>query len=122
MEAKLENQKIASFENTGDDPFVWEDFCNDIGYLIKRSKKFYVTGSNMGWRHLSGFAVVNTNEPQAFMTSILPKTNDLSIDVFKSDKPGAICEMTIFHHDSPTGEFRTVYSFSRAKKLKLINE
>ncbi len=115
---KRKKNLICAYE--GGEDFEFEDFLYNIEQLIKKAKKFFVTGSNMGWRHLTGYAVVETNDAQEFINKTMPQNTQLSIEVFKSDLEGAICEMTVYHHDAPTGEGRVVYAYSTAKKLGLI--
>ena len=41
---------------------------------ISSKGRYFVAGENMGWRHLSGTAVVEACDARAFITRVFPKT------------------------------------------------
>ena len=72
---------------------------------------FYVEGRNMGWRHLSGHAVIKADNADSFIEKAFPKTSECT---FRGtyDPVKKTLDYTLYHHDAPTGEFYTVTAHS----------
>ena len=75
------------------------DTFNPDGY-------WYVTGHNMGWRHLEGYAKFHTDKAIEFLRKVLPNTDEFTFELTVEQDS---LDMKISHHDAPTGEFRHCY-------------
>lgn len=94
------------------DLIEWEfdDFLEEFERILRRisSKgRYFVAGENMGWRHLSGTAVVEASDARAFISRAFPKTSEWTLRG-QFDRKRRILTYTLSHHDAPTGEFYTV--------------
>lgn len=94
------------------DLIEWEfdDFLEEFERILRRisSKgRYFVAGENMGWRHLSGTAVVEASDARAFISRAFPKTSEWTLRG-QFDRKHRILTYTLSHHDAPTGEFYTV--------------
>lgn len=90
--------------------FEFEDFLESFtGSLHRISPKgrFFVTGENMGWRHLSGTAIIEAQDAGSFIARAFPKTSEWTLRGH-FDRKHRILTYTLSHHDAPTGEFYTV--------------
>ena len=104
-------------EVTGyEDEWEFEDKMADLNQLLERSKSgyWYVEGRNMGWRNRSGHARVYLGGWRDFYSKLLPDTQ-LSLEMHKD---GRGLKFTIWHHDSPTGEFYTMTPISESNYEK----
>lgn len=72
---------------------------------------FYVEGRNMGWRHLSGHAVIKADNADSFIQKAFPKTSEWTFRGTYDPVKKAL-DYTLYHHDAPTGEFYTVTAHS----------
>lgn len=108
-ETESEALEMASLDY---DIIEWEfdDFLEEFGRILHRisSKgQYFVAGENMGWRHLSGWAIVEATDARGFMSRAFPKTSDWTLRG-QFDRKRRILTYTLSHHDAPTGEFYTV--------------
>lgn len=114
LESGIAETESEAFEMASlDYDFIeWEfdDFLEEFGRILHRisSKgQYFVEGENMGWRHLSGWAIVEAGDARAFMSRAFPKTSDWTLRG-QFDRQRRILTYTLSHHDAPTGEFYTV--------------
>ncbi len=108
-ETESEALEMASLDY---DLIEWEfdDFLEDFGRILHRISpkgQYFVAGKNMGWRHLSGTAIVEAADAHAFISRAFPKTSDWTLRG-QFDRKRRILTYTLSHHDAPTGEFYTV--------------
>ena len=90
--------------------FEYDDFLEDFSAILKKlSPKgcFHIEGRNMGWRHLSGWSIVEAGDARAFMSRAFPKTSDWTLRG-QFDRKRRILTYTLSHHDAPTGELYVV--------------
>jgi len=69
---------------------------------------WHVKGSRMTWQNLSGYADIEVEDGEGLINKIKPNTQDFSWQAWKSESEEGVIEVTIWHHDSPTGEFYTL--------------
>ena len=74
---------------------------------ISEEGKFFVRGSNIGWRNLHGTLECTAKNAEEFIQMVFPKTDDWSFDGKYNPKTKTLKYM-LAHHDSPTGENYTV--------------
>ncbi len=108
-ESESEAFEMASLDY---DLIEWEfdDFLEEFESILRRVSsrgRFFVSGENMGWRHLSGTAIVEASDAHAFISRAFPKTSEWTLRG-QFDRKRRILTYTLFHHDAPTGEFYTV--------------
>ncbi len=124
---KSEVTKILEFELTNScEDWEWEDYLEDIKYIFGGHCYFHVEAENVGWRNLHGYKYLEADpadDPVDFLRQVLGFTRDPAwtvkikitqeqLDLFhEKDKP-AQCLWIVYHHDSPTGETRTVRSMT----------
>lgn len=90
--------------------FEFEDFLESftgILHHISPKGRFFVTGENMGWRHLSGAAIIEAQDAGSFIARAFPKTSEWILRGH-FDRQHRILTYTLSHHDAPTGEFYAV--------------
>lgn len=90
----------------------WEfdDFLENFGTILRRisSKgQYFIEGKNMGWRHLSGWVIVEAEDARNFIAKAFPKTSEWTLRGH-FDRKRKILTYTLSHHDAPTGEYYTV--------------
>ncbi|HBR67810.1 MAG TPA: hypothetical protein DEA55_00345 [Rhodospirillaceae bacterium] len=114
LESGIAETESEAFEMASlDYDFIeWEfdDFLEEFGRILHRisSKgQYFVEGENMGWRHLSGWAIVEAEDARAFMSRAFPKTSDWTLRG-QFDRKRRVLTYTLSHHDAPTGELYTV--------------
>ena len=81
---------------------IENSFCNYLG------KKVFVMGENLGWRNLSGEHTFTLKETDQIWRELTPRNTDFSFKIEDTDDDHvfkAVCS----HHDSPTGEYFTLY-------------
>lgn len=103
------------------DLIEWEfdDFLEEFERILRRisSKgRYFVAGENMGWRHLSGTAIVEASDARSFISRAFPKTSEWTLRG-QFDRKHRILTYTLSHHDAPTGEFYTVRSCRAVDKI-----
>ncbi len=108
-ETESEALEMAALDH---DFIEWEfdDFLEEFGRILRRisSKgQYFVEGKNMGWRHRSGWAIVDAQDVRNFLSKAFPKTSDWTLRG-QFDRKRRILSYTLFHHDAPTGELYTV--------------
>lgn len=96
-------------------------------------KTFYVSGFNLDWRNSNGSMFIENNDAGRIINLIQPKTNDISIDVFKPnefikkygwrdylplDRYKCKFMVVIYHHDCPTGSKMLFFSTKYGKEFK----
>lgn len=96
-----------------------EAFYEAINSNYGESKKYYVTGSNMGWRNKSGHRVVTENEN---LLDIFSVNGDYHLNICKIDDVDKPIQVERYSHDEPTGAFFAIYDFDNAVKLKLVED
>ena len=116
-ETESEAHEMASLDY---DLIEWEfdDFLEEFARILHRisSKgQYVVAGENMGWRHLSGTAIVEAADARAFISRAFPKTSNWTL-CGQFDRKRRILTYTLSHHDAPTGEFYTVRACRAADK------
>lgn len=94
------------------DLIEWEfdDFLEEYERILRRisSKgQYFIEGENMGWRHLSGWAIIEAADVSTFISRAFPKTSDWTLRG-QFDRRRRILTYTLSHHDAPTGENYTV--------------
>jgi len=98
-------------ENMYENPEVvthaWDIFveCLDDEYFSKYSV-YKVEGSRMGWRNLSGEALIEADNSIDFLRKVLPNC-EYTLKIYK-ETDNDILEIVCYHHDSPMGESYTV--------------
>lgn len=80
---------------------MFKDGLNEVMEKKNISDCYQVSGSNMGWRHLDGEGVIQAEDAGELLQKILPKTSDVTLNVFNTSRGFAI---KCYHHDAPTGE------------------
>lgn len=106
-------KNLLSIHSDNEDEFAFEDF---IGEIPNYFNGFYrIEGRNMGWRNRSGTIERKRITSWQELSSVLPRTDDMSIEIFgKRRGRNKVLEMTVYHHDSPTGEYYTFTKVGRA--------
>ena len=94
------------------DLIEWEfdDFLEEFERILRRISykgRYFVAGENMGWRHLSGTAIVEASDVRAFISKTFPQTSEWTLRG-QFDCKCRILTYTLSHHDAPTGERYTV--------------
>jgi len=106
---KVEHEEIEQYiyNNPHESDFHWEEFVDDIfaEFYQHIDKNVEVIGKNMTWRNLTGTKTFTLENPMDIFHQIAPQT-DLTFYIYKLDSNNY--EITISHHDSPTGEFYNV--------------
>jgi len=88
----------------------WEQITENINEALRLlsdapTRWWRAEGRNMGWQHRSGYKVFKADKSREFLSELLPNTaNTFRFEVF----PDRL-EVKNYHHDSPCGEFYTVY-------------
>lgn len=113
------------------DKWDWDNLTWEVGDALLRlnnhtrnaSNYYLIQGWNMGWRNLEGVATwydkflekERTKAGQDFLFNILPRTDwNFKMKIYKSK-----ITMTVYHHDSPTGEKYEIRCLSNNKYEKL---
>ena len=99
--------------------FEFEDFLESFDHILRRISpkgRYFVAGENMGWRHLSGTAIIDAQNARSFMARSFPKTSEWILRG-QFDRKHRILTYTLSHHDAPTGEHYTVRAY-RAGDIK----
>jgi hypothetical protein len=107
IEDELEELLRDYFNSDTDMEVHLEDFYNGVDEKMKalgNTGKWHAEGRNMGWRNRSGEKNFKADDAKELMQKILPDTDT---HVYVYDAEGGM-DMTVYHHDSPTGEFYTV--------------
>lgn len=108
--------QIVSIGNCTDEDLdvAREDYRDSIEYLWEVASDidpitFVVLAKNVGWRNISGAAVIRPNDAQEFVDGVtgFERPPCYRLDVFKCDN---YLDAKLYHHDSPTGESRVIYS------------
>lgn len=102
------------------------DMCKyDIDQWIEENAGPYIIlGTNMGWRALDGWAVIDTDDGEEFFHRINPDTGDLTFNMWSDDDP-ATAYASVSHHDAPMGEGREIWTMTdliKALSYKQIRE
>lgn len=93
--------------NNSCEEFEWDDAMEEFNHLLRAVSEdlvFYIEGRKLGWRNRSGHMFVDLNSHKDFFQKVFPNT-DWSA-VFELEKN--TLNITLYHHDSPCGEFYTV--------------
>lgn len=99
-----------AFEMASRDEFIindeWDYFkeCLDeaLPELMGDYNLFHVKGSFVGWRNSKVEKETDAQDAESFIESVFPKTSEFTCKFeFYKDH----CDLSISHHDSPTGEF-----------------
>lgn len=105
-------EKMAKSDLSFEYQCVFEDMVENIRYwieeVIKRkgwSKRFVIYGSKMGWRGKSGYQYKQYESAQDLISGISPQC-DCSFEFYDE---GDYFTGTIWHHDAPTGEGRSIH-------------
>lgn len=90
--------------------YAYEDFIEDFDAIlahISKDRLYFVEGSNMGWRRLSGHLGLSALDARAYITRAFPRTSDWTL---KGTYDGRckVLSFILWHHDAPTGEHYTV--------------
>ena len=90
----------------------WEYTVDSVTNIFREAGKDFaymwgILGKNMGWRNLSGEKKAKISNWEELRDGVFPKTSDFSFELKEGDKEGSF-DLTIWHHDSPTGEFYTL--------------
>lgn len=91
----------------------WENLCGWISEWLKDNKfsHFYAEGSSMGWRNHSGYKLFTADTGEEFIRKVVGLDCDYTLRLYEHGKPGDdnyYLYGTVSHHDSPTGEGRTI--------------
>jgi len=82
--------------------YAWNDLLESLDKLMERKdmgEYFKVIVINFGWRNVSGFKYIHTDNAKELLRNVLPDT-DCNFKIFNFRKGIAIQN---YHHDSPTG-------------------
>ncbi|HRK98743.1 MAG TPA: hypothetical protein PLE43_09765 [Alphaproteobacteria bacterium] len=96
---------------------AFKNFLGEFGYILQQISPagfFFVEGRNMGWRHLSGHLNVTAGDACEFIRKAFPSTSEWTLRG-SFDVKRKILEFSLYHHDSPTGEFYLVVDGSKTQ-------
>lgn len=79
----------------------------DILQEISPGGHFFIEGTNMGWRHLSGTLGLTADCARSFIEQAFPKTNEWTLRG-EYDPQAKTLSYRLSHHDAPTGECYTL--------------
>ena len=89
---------------------AFKNFLEDFNFILQQISPagfFFVDGRNMGWRQLSGHLDVTARDSCEFIRKTFPATSEWTL-CGSFDVKRKILEFSLYHHDSPAGEFYTV--------------
>lgn len=116
LEGTFEENKKKVVDEVAQDPDLfamsWEGFVEDVATIFKGY--YHISAKNLGWRNQSGEATVEVNSFDDLRNKVLPKTQDMTINIYEGEKAGEL-KMTVSHHDAPTGD---TYYFTPVKALE----
>lgn len=99
----LDRSKVGKFvaEGTTDcEEFVFDDMCNVIANLMKKTDEWYCEVHGFGWMNRDGHKVFKSVTGRSMIGAILPDT-ECSFKVYKYGRNGIAINNS--HHDKPTG-------------------
>jgi len=81
----------------------WEELLQSLKNLMDEfgTSDWHAEGRNIGWQNRSGYRNFRASDARSFLEAILPHTSDFSVRLYKGN--GSI-NLTVSHHDAPTGE------------------
>ena len=96
--------------------WYWDDFIDEVKTMMKkmRTKKFFAYGLSLTWRNVAGYTEFETDSARTLVNKLTPNS-EFSIKFLATENKGII-EVTIWHHDAPTGE--TMYLMSQTMEKK----
>ena len=93
----------------------WDWFTEMVwGWLEEHNATnsgFIVKARNVGWRNLSGLLTLHVDNGRDFLNGIVGLNCDWSIQLFDEADNGYLLRAKVYHHDSPTGEERYIYTY-----------
>ncbi len=114
MKPAIEKSLISSYDSCNDeDGWDYENFLYELQGLINKTrikKGFYVEGLNLDWRNSSGSLIVECTDAKEILNKIMPRTNEVTIELHKPDVKDCEFLIKIFHHDCPTGSLMYFYN------------
>ena len=100
---------MIEFDNCCDE-LDWEDLLEDLTEGMKQVEGYncywHIEGSNIGWQNRSGYKNFEAETGRELLHEILPNTacnGKIAIEESSNE-----IDITLYHHDSPTGEFYTL--------------
>lgn len=99
-----EDPEAITIEDIYNDPFFWqaewENVCEELTELMDGREYWKVSGTDMGWRKLSGQKYLSVDNGKALLAGVLPETEC----TWKLYKKGDGFIVKNWHHDAPMGE------------------
>ena len=121
----LKNQYGEDTEpNDEDYQFAWEYFVDNFQMAMDMvsdewtNGAWFVEGTSMGWRNTSGEALVVAKNAEDLLRKVMPDT-DYTV---KGSVENGLISMIVYHHDSPTGEGRSLYPLTEAIREEKATE
>jgi hypothetical protein len=116
----LAEYSLSQIEEEFDGEWMFEDFLEEVDTMMKkmRTKKFFAYGLSLTWRNVAGYTAFETDKARVLVDKLTPNS-DFSIRFMATDNKGII-EVTIWHHDAPTGETMYLMSQTMAKKKQIM--
>lgn len=104
-EKAIDTIDFSYYDNNEND---YEDFIEVLDEYIEMVEGYTgywrAEGRNIGWQNREGFLVYEADNGEDLILRIIPKSDcRLSVKSFRDR-----IEVSVFHHDSPTGEFYTI--------------
>lgn len=107
---------VAKFDCYGDE-FDYKDFCAEINVLVKpmNTIEYFAYGTALTWRNVAGFNNFTSKSGSDIINQISPKTNELTIEVYRVNDENERLKFIIYHHDKPMGE--TIWLMSQKNPI-----
>lgn len=101
------------FSEDDDDGWLWQDFLMEVETWLDKTEDhiFVVQAEQIGWRNHKGYQIFSTDDPARFVRGVYGIKDDHSAIRFWEHKDADL-SATVYHHDSPTGESRTIHTLN----------
>ena len=115
---EYEMSKDEAWNDIQDDYLFWEQewefLCEEVRQWMEENNlhHFHVTGSNMTWRNVHGENTFVADTGKDFIKQVVGLNCEYTLYLYEHGEPGDDgyhLYGSVSHHDSPTGEGRTVY-------------
>ena len=91
----------------------WDYLSEYVDEWLKKQEDatFFVSAYGLGWRNQSGWTIFTPKDGADFIMRVMGfDTNQFVIRFWESTD--ALLHATVYHHDSPTGESRYIYTLT----------
>lgn len=98
----------------------WEFFLSEVQEWLDKlpeDKIFYIEARGLGWRNLTGSKILYADSASDFISGLVGMDCEYTLRAWESDT--CLLDVTVSHHDSPTGESRMVYSLPQYVKKQV---